>query len=97
MIGDGEPVQRPVDFDLHAVIDRDFPASGKFEEVVRGQSHPEHSGVKGVAGVVVGSAPVHPVRNGIARLLRRLQWRSRSECDCYDLSFVRAHYGRRAT
>ena len=97
MVGDGEPVQRPVDFDLHAVIDRDFSASGELEEVVGAQRYPKHSRVEGVASVVVGSAPVHPVRDGGARLLRRLLWRSRSERDRNDLSFVRVRYGWRAT
>jgi hypothetical protein len=69
MVGDGEPVERPVYLGAHAVVNDDFPATAKFEEVVGGQRDPEHTGVEGVAGVDVANAPIDaggemPVRVG---------------------------------
>src|SRR5271157_4725721 len=51
MVGDGDPVQRPILFEALAVVENDFPTRGNLEEVVGGQRDPEHSGVEGVAGV----------------------------------------------
>ena len=70
MVGDGEPVQRPVELETLAVVDDDFPAAGGLEEVVGGQRDPEHSGVEGVAGVDVGNAPVDAVGEILVRVGR---------------------------
>ena len=70
MVGDREPVQRPVDLGALVVVDDDFPASGVSEEVVGSQRDPEHSRVEGVAGVVVGSAPEDAVGELLVRVGR---------------------------
>ena len=70
MVGDGDPVQRPVLFEALAVVDDDFPARGNLEEVVGGQRYPEHSRVEGVAGMDVGNAPVDAVGEFLVRVRR---------------------------
>jgi hypothetical protein len=57
MVGDGNPVERPVLFEAEAVVHDDFPAGGNLEEVVRGQCYPKHPRVEGEAGVDVGNTP----------------------------------------
>ena len=78
MVGDGDPVQRPVLLEAQAVVDDDFPASGNFEEVVGGQRYPEHSRVEGVAGVDVGDTPVNPFGEFLIRVGRIIGFR------CFD-------------
>ena len=58
MVGDRDPVQRPVLFETLAIVHDDFPARGNPEEVVGSQRYPEHSRVEREAGVDVGNAPV---------------------------------------
>ena len=70
MVGDGDPVQRPVLFEALAVVHDDFPARGNPEEVVGGRRYPEHSRVEGVAGVDVGNAPVDAVGELLVRVGR---------------------------
>ena len=57
VVGDGDPVQRPVLLEAQAVVEDDFAARCHSEEVVRGQRDAEHARVEGVAGVDVGHAP----------------------------------------
>jgi hypothetical protein len=70
MVGDGDPVQWPVLFESLAVVGDDFPTGGNLEEVVRGQRHPKHSRVEGVAGVNVGHAPIDSVGEILVRVGR---------------------------
>ena len=70
MVGDGDPVQRPVLFEALAVVEDDFPAPGNPEEVVGGRRYPEHSRVEGVAGVDVGNAPEDAVGELLVRVGR---------------------------
>ena len=103
MVGDGDPVQRPVLFEAHAVVHDDFAACGNSEEVVGRQRYPKHSRVEGEAGVDVGNAPVDAIRVGLAhvggvlpaaddrsrRWLGRFLWRSRSGYNADEFGFVR--------
>ena len=68
MVGDGDPVERPVLLEAHAVVDDDFAARGNPEEIVGSRRHAEHSRVEGVAGVDVGDAPENAVREGLAHI-----------------------------
>ena len=68
MVGDGDPIERPVLFEAHAVVHDDFPAGGRFEQVIGGQRRPEHSGVEREGGVDVGNAPVDAVGDCLARV-----------------------------
>ncbi len=70
MVGDGDPVQRPVLFEALAVVEDDFSARGNPEEVVGGRRYPKHSRVKGEAGVDVGNAPEDPTGKLLARVGR---------------------------
>ena len=70
VIGDGDPVQRPVLFEALAVVEDDLTAGGDPEEVVGRRRDPEHSGVEGVAGVDVGDAPVDAIGKLLVRIGR---------------------------
>ena len=56
VVGDGDPIERPVLFEVHSVVDDDLPAGVDCEQVVGGQRDAEHPRVEGVAGVDVCDA-----------------------------------------
>ena len=62
MVGDREPVQRPVQSDFQAAVDGDDFAPGVAEHVGGQQRHSGQSCVGGEAGMDVGRAPENPVR-----------------------------------
>ena len=47
MVGDGEPVQGPVNLDSHAVGGDEFLAPDKAKHLLRSQRDPHQSGVEG--------------------------------------------------
>jgi hypothetical protein len=72
MVGDRDPIQRPVLLESNTVVHHDFPAGGHPEQILGGQRHPEHPGVEGVPGVDVRHAPVHLVRKRLPDVRREL-------------------------
>ena len=70
MVGNGNPVQRPVLFESHAIIHSHFPARRDLEEVIGAERYPKHPRVEGVAGVDVRDAPVDAVGETLVRVRR---------------------------
>ena len=61
VIGDGDPVQRPVLLVALAIVENDFATRRNAEQVLRGQRDAEHPGVERETGMNMRHAPEHAV------------------------------------
>ena len=68
MVGDGEPVQGPVNLDAHAVGGDEFLAPDKAKHLLRSQRDPHQSGIEGKGGVDVGIPPEDAVRERLVQI-----------------------------